>query len=109
MRCKFCGRDMVKVVTPFKRPVKGEMITVKDIEVYRCPGCGATFFPNETIKHTGRKVGEKLIQVAKERGKIDDEREHLRQMEEQKKIDIEEGIRRGEYKKRKDVPLKVFT
>ncbi len=109
MRCKYCGSDMVKVVTPFKRPVKGEMITVKDIEVYRCPNCGTTFFPNETIKHAGKKVGEKLLQVAKERGRIDNEMDYLRHMQDQKQQDIEDGIRRGEYKKKKDAPLKVFT
>ena len=109
MRCKYCGRDMIKVVTPFKRPVKGDMIVVEDIEVYRCPECKAVFIPKDTIKHTGKKVGEKLLKVAKERGRIRNEKEHLRKMQEQKQIDIEEGIKRGEYKKKEDTPLKVFT
>jgi YgiT-type zinc finger domain-containing protein len=109
MRCKYCGRDMKRVVTPFKRPVKGEMLVVKDIEVYRCPECGATFFPNETLKHTGKKVGERLLKVAKERGRIKNEKEHLHEMQEQKQMDIEDGIKRGEYKKKEDTPLKIFT
>ncbi|WP_022669534.1 YgiT-type zinc finger protein [Hippea alviniae] len=109
MRCKFCGREMIKVVTPFRRPVKGEMLEVKDIEVYRCPGCGATFFPNETIKHVGRKTGERLLKVAKERGRIRDEKEHLRKMREKAMKDIEDAIRNGEIKKREDAPFKIFT
>ncbi|WP_025209258.1 YgiT-type zinc finger protein [Hippea sp. KM1] len=109
MRCKFCGREMRRVVTPFRRPVKGEMITVKDIEVYRCPECGAVFVPKETVKHIGRKTGEKLLKVAKERGRIRDEKEHLREMREKTAKDIEDAIRRGEIKKREDAPMKVFT
>ncbi len=109
MRCKYCGRDMIKVTTPFRRPVKGEMLVVKDIEVYRCPGCGATFFPKETIEYAGRKVGERLLKVAKQRGRIKDEKEHLRKMREQAQRDIEEAIKRGEFKKKPDTPLKVFT
>ncbi len=100
---------MRKVITPFKRPVKGEMLVVKDIEVYRCPGCGATFFPEETLKHLGRKVGERMLKVAKERGRIKDEKEHLREMQERAGRDIEEAIRKGEIKKKQDAPLKVFT
>ena len=66
MKCKFCSREMRKTVTPFKRPVKGECLKVNDIEVYRCPGCGATYFPRVTIQWCGRKTGERLVEVAKE-------------------------------------------
>ncbi len=106
MKCKFCGREMRKVVTPFKRPVKGECLKVKDVEVYRCPGCGATYFPRETIEWCGRKTGERLVEVAKERGYIKDFR---KEVVEQLKKDLEEAIRRGDIKKRKDVPFKIFT
>ncbi len=109
MRCKFCGREMKKIVTPFKRPVKGEWLVVKDVEVYHCPGCGAVFFPNETIKHAGRRVGERLLEVAKERGQINDVKEYKRNLVEQKKKDLEDAIRRGEIKKKPNAPLKVFT
>ncbi|AHF98240.1 hypothetical protein DESACE_09120 [Desulfurella acetivorans A63] len=109
MRCKYCGKEMVKTKTPFKRPVKGEMLVVPDVEVYSCPGCGAVYFPEETIRHAGRKIGEKLLQVAKERGRIKDEKEYLRKLQEQKQIDIEEAIKRGDIKKKEDAPLKIFT
>ena len=100
---------MRRVVTPFKRPVKGEMIVVKDIEVYRCHECGAVYVPEDTIKHIGRKTGEKLLKEAKKRGRIRDEKEHLRKMQEKAAKDIEEAIKRGEIKKKEDAPLKVFT
>jgi len=56
-----------------------------------------------------KKIGEKLIQVAKERGRINDESEYLRKLREQKQIDIEEAIKRGDIKKKDDAPLKIFT
>ena len=109
MRCKYCGRDMKKVVTPFRRPVKGETLVVQDIEVYRCPGCGAVYFPQETLKHTGRRVGEKLLEVAKERGRIDNISNYKSKLDDQKKMDLEDEIKRRKLKKKDGTPLKVFT
>jgi len=106
MKCKFCGREMRKTVTPFKRPVKGECLKVNDIEVYRCPGCGATYFPRETTQWCGKKTGERIVEVAKERGYVKD---FEREVAERKKVDLENAIRRGEIKKRKDIPFKIFT
>ncbi len=100
---------MKKVVTPFRRPVKGETLVVQDIEVYRCPGCGATFFPNETLKHTGKKVGEKLLEVAKERGRIDNISSYKSKLDDQKKMDLEDEIKKRKLKKKEGTPLKVFT
>lgn len=100
---------MIKTKTPFKRPVKGEMLVVPDVEAFSCPGCGAVYFPEETIKHAGKKIGEKLLQVAKERGRLDNEKDYLRKLQDQKQMDIEEAIKRGDIKKKEDAPLKVFT
>ena len=41
---------MKRIVTPFRRPVKGEILEVKDVEVYFCPSCGALLIPHETAK-----------------------------------------------------------
>lgn len=109
MICKYCGREMKRIVTPFRRPVKGEVLEVKDIEVYFCPSCGALLIPHETAKFLGKKTGEKLLQVAKERGRINDIKAHLREMTEKKLKDLEEEIRKGRIKKKRDAPLKVFT
>ncbi|MGC8790041.1 MAG: hypothetical protein ACP5PO_00810 [Desulfurella sp.] len=66
-------------------------------------------FSRRNYTHAGRKIGEKLLQVAKERGRIKDEKEYLRKLQEQKQIDIEEAIKRGDIKKKEDAPLKIFT
>ncbi len=100
---------MKRIVTPFRRPVKGEILEVKDVEVYFCPSCGALLIPHETAKFLGRKTGEKLLQVAKERGRISDIKAHLREMAEKKLKEFENEIREGKIKKKKDAPLKVFT
>ncbi len=100
---------MKKIVTPFRRPVKGEMMEVKDIEIYFCPSCGALFIPNETAKFIGRKTGERLLEVAKERGRISDIKEHLRQLQKKYEKKVEEELKEGLIKKKKDAPPKVFT
>ncbi len=109
MICKYCGRQMKRIVTPFRRPVKGEMLEVKDIEIYFCPSCGALLIPHETAKFIGRKTGERLLEVAKERGRISDIKAHLKEMVEKRMKAFEQEIREGKIKKKPDAPLKVFT
>jgi len=109
MICKYCGRQMKRIVTPFRRPVKGEMLEVKDIEVFFCQSCGAMLIPNETLKFIGKKTGERLLEVAKRRGRISDVKEYLWQQRKKYEKKVEEELKEGKIKKKQDAPLKVFT